>query len=75
MTLLPGDRIHKHLTPGKGGFVARIGSSVHHSLSLSNVLSFFLDVSSLNISFFRSMMNFVNHVPVNLPDRWTRPKR
>lgn len=75
MTLLPGDRIHKRLAPGKGGFVAGISGSVHHSLSLSNVLSFFLDFSSLKISFLRSMMAFVNHVPFNLPDRWTRSKR
>lgn len=37
MTLLLGDRTHKHLVPGEGGFVAGISGSVHHSLSLSNV--------------------------------------
>lgn len=75
MTLLPGGRIHKHLASGKGGFVAGICGSVHHSLSLSNVWSFLLDFSSLKISFLRNMMTFVDHVPFNLPSRWLRSKR
>lgn len=38
MTLLAGDRIHNHQVPDKGGFVAGISGSVHHSLSLSKCL-------------------------------------
>lgn len=75
ITLLLGGRIHKHLAPSKGGFVAGISDSVHHSLSLSNVWSFPLGFSSLKISFLRSMITFVDHVPFILPNRWLRSKR